>query len=178
MKHTVTFDLSVSQIEKAIKELEAYKSRCALAAEIFAARLVELGMQRAETAIESAAADPNASKAHMITWERVERDLDHIVFKIILSGSDILFIEFGAGVHYNDGALHSSIHPQGAELGYTIGDYGMGQGANEDGWSYQAGDRRVHTLGQRAACAIPAAMATMRENLISAAQEAWKQVGG
>lgn len=51
-----------------------------------------------------------------------------------LEGRDILFIEFGAGIHYN-GAAGQSPNPKGAELGYTIGSYGKGQG-KEDGWFY------------------------------------------
>lgn len=39
----------------------------------------------------------------------------------------MLFIEFGAGIHYN-GSAGSSPHPKGNEFGYTIGSYGKGLG--------------------------------------------------
>ena len=51
-----------------------------------------------------------------------------------LTGPNAVFVEFGAGVHYNTPAGQSP-HPLGEEFGYTIGSYGHGQGAN-DSWSY------------------------------------------
>lgn len=53
---------------------------------------------------------------------------------IKLSGPNAVFVEFGAGVHFN-GPAGSSPHPLGEQFGYTIGSYGMGQGKN-DSWQY------------------------------------------
>lgn len=47
--------------------------------------------------------------------------------KLIVEGRELLFIEFGAGIHYN-GSAGSSPHPKGNEFGYTIGSYGKGLG--------------------------------------------------
>ena len=52
-----------------------------------------------------------------------------------LRGEDVMFVEFGAGIHYN-GPAGSSPHPMGVELGYTIGSYGQGNGAYEY-WFYE-----------------------------------------
>ena len=53
-----------------------------------------------------------------------------------MESTDILFLEFGAGIHYN-GPAGSSPHPKGTEFGYTIGSYGEGHG-KQDSWVYQA----------------------------------------
>lgn len=50
-----------------------------------------------------------------------------------LRGEDVMFVEFGAGVHYN-GPPGQSPNPKGAELGYTIGSYGLGQGRYDHWW--------------------------------------------
>lgn len=59
----------------------------------------------------------------------------HMQAVLRLRGEDVMFVEFGAGIHYNSPA-GTSPHPKGLELGYTIGSYGMGQGAN-DFWHYE-----------------------------------------
>lgn len=59
-----------------------------------------------------------------------------------LQGEQAVFVEFGAGVHYN-GAAGSSQHPYGVELGFTIGNYGLHQG-RKDKWSYKDEDGTVH----------------------------------
>lgn len=48
------------------------------------------------------------------------------------SGYDAVWVEFGAGVHYNAPAGDSP-HEWGADLGMLIGEYGMGQG-KYDSW--------------------------------------------
>ena len=53
----------------------------------------------------------------------------------MLHGEKVAFIEFGAGIHYNTPAGQSP-NPFGQQLGFTIGSYGLGLGAN-DSWRYQ-----------------------------------------
>lgn len=43
--------------------------------------------------------------------------------KLIISGSDVAFVEFGTGITFN-GSAGSSPHPKGAEMGMLIGEYG------------------------------------------------------
>lgn len=59
-----------------------------------------------------------------------------------LRGKDVMFVEFGAGVHFN-GPAGQSPHPLGLELGYTIGSYGLGQG-KYDTWVYKTDDGVYH----------------------------------
>lgn len=51
---------------------------------------------------------------------------------VMADGKDILWLEFGTGVHFNS---KPSPHPMGAELGMTIGGYGKGNG-NFDSWTF------------------------------------------
>lgn len=52
-----------------------------------------------------------------------------------LQGEDVAFVEFGAGIHYNNHP-NSSPNPYGVKLGYTIGSYGWHHGL-EDHWWYE-----------------------------------------
>ena len=175
-KHRITFGLSVSDISNALEELERYITRLQRATAYFSEALALLGCKRMEQAIENAQAATEGGDGGFndafATWYKKEETDTTVTYIIEMSGEGVLFVEFGAGVHFN-GHLHGSPHPQGVELGYTIGDYpGLGQG-KYDGWMSPFG----YTHGQQAACAIPAAMAEMRTNLIQAAREAWAQAG-
>ncbi len=68
----------------------------------------------------------------------------------IVAGGNAIWIEFGTGVTYN-GAVGGSPHPLGEDLGMTIGTYGEGHGADENGWYYQDDDGTwKHTFGIQA----------------------------
>lgn len=68
------------------------------------------------------------------------------------AGGEAVFAEFGTGVRYN-GPAGQSPHPKGEEHGYLIGEYGLKQGRNPEGWDYtDASGNTVHTYG------IPAQM--------------------
>ena len=178
-KHTISFGLSPSSIDDALKQLEAYMTRIQKATAYFMEDLAILGCRRMEQAINRAQADTEGGGGGVndasTTWYKKEETGTSVVFTIEMFGEGVLFVEFGAGVHFNDN-LHGSPHPQGVELGYTIGDYPSEHPPSQgryDGWMSPFG----YTHGQKAACAIPAAMNEMRTNLIKAAQEAWAQAG-
>ena len=66
-----------------------------------------------------------------------------------LRGEDVMFVEFGAGIHYN-GPAGSSPHPKGLEFGYTIGSYGQGQGAQDHWWYKDDSGEQVVSFGTEA----------------------------
>lgn len=78
---------------------------------------------------------------------------------IRLRGSQVAFVEFGAGVHFN-GHPNESPHPWGGELGFTIGSYGMHQGL-EDGWYTPWGH---YTHGTPAAMPLYHASVAIKQN--------------
>ena len=167
----INVGLSLKSIEEAIEKLEKYQNKIEEAARIFTQKLAELGVQTIDTTIAGTPADPNASMEHMTEFYEVESSDDGVTFTIHLTGENVLFIEFGTGVHYN-GPVGTSPHPKGAELGYTIGSYGLGQGANEYWW-YTEDGQKIRTSGQAAACSIPAAVSVMTENIVNYAKDAW-----
>lgn len=133
MAKKISFNLSVDSIQKAIDEVERYKQRLVSKNDEFVRRLAEVGIPVIDQRISAAQGD--SDKNHN-TYIRINSFGTYSQAVLVVEGKTILWIEFGAGIHYN-GAAGSSPHPKGQELGYTIGSYGKGQGAN-DFWFYTA----------------------------------------
>ena len=89
---------------------------------------------------------------------------------LIVSGKDLLFIEFGAGVHYN-GAVGSSPHPLGASKGYTIGSYGKGNGSKDAWYYYSDTGEVVKSHGTQATMPVYKAGVEMRQQMLKIAKE-------
>lgn len=134
-------------IDKAVKALKQYKQTLMSRSEIFVRRLAEIGIPVIDARITHAQGDSDPSHYSYI---KVLSFGDYSEATLVVEGRDLLFLEFGAGAHFN-GAAGTSKRPKedysgdsydyhitgGEELGYTIGSYGKGQGKN-DFWFYKA----------------------------------------
>lgn len=129
----IKFSLSSSSVNNAIKELTEYKNGINDKCQTFVSRLAKLGIPIIETQINKAHGDSDPTHKTRIELTQL---MGFSQARLILDGKDILFIEFGAGVHYN-GSAGSSPNPMGAKFGYTIGSYGEGRG-KYDRWQYIA----------------------------------------
>lgn len=122
MKITV----SIGNVSEAIKQLEDYRDSLAKKQTEFLQRIAEVGVQEAEARFEQAQYDGvNDVVVHEPEW------VNDNTIAVKASGSSILFIEFGAGVHYG-----TPQHEKAAEYGYERGGYGNHRGKN-DFWFYQ-----------------------------------------
>lgn len=143
---------SIDNIDGLIKELTKYKDEIISKVDIFVRRLAEVGIPIIEQNIDA----PGDSDPEHYTYIQIRRFGDYAEADLILEGRDILFIEFGAGVHFNGNAGSSPNptsfkkgqgweyrHKGGAELGYTIGGYGNHKGL-QDSWFYrdELGDKQ------------------------------------
>ena len=133
MAKKISISMSSKSIQNAIKEIEAYKRQFIDRNELFVRRLAELGIPVIDQNI--AAAQGDSEKNHN-TYIKVNSFGSYSEAKLVVEGSDLLYIEFGAGIRYN-GSAGTSPHPKGEEFGYTIGSYGKVQGKN-DFWFYYA----------------------------------------
>ena len=131
----INFVLSVKSVEKAIKELEEYRETLKNKTIELLNRLAELGYQIAESG-KYGEGDTDESNIYPEIGQ-VEYIGDNVRVPLLLNGEGVAFIEFGAGVYYN-GAVGTSPNPNGAELGYVIGSYGLGNGAREY-WFHDGG---------------------------------------
>lgn len=133
MAKKISISLSQKSIQNAIKEIEVYKRQLIERNELFVRRLAELGIPIINQNISVAQGD--SDKNHN-TYIKINSFGSYSEAKLVVEGSDLLYIEFGSGIHYN-GSSGTSPHPKGEEFGYTIGSYGKGQGS-KDFWFYYA----------------------------------------
>lgn len=133
MAKKISISLSQKSIQDAINEVRKYQRELIDKNELFVRRLAELGIPIINQNI--AAAQGDSDKNHN-TYIKINSFGGYSEAKLVVEGKDLLFIEFGAGIHYN-GSAGTSPHPKGEEFGYTIGSYGKGQGS-KDFWFYYA----------------------------------------
>lgn len=169
MKINVT--LSPSGIEKAVQQLEKYKQDLNTKITVFLQRLGDAGIDVVKANMRPA--------GDYIVPDNPDFRLTHGGRRgvLSLSGKDVLFVEFGAGVHYN-GALGNSPNPKGVEMGYFIGSYPGQTHAGEDKWYYRDEDGQPHkTHGTQAGMPMYKASQYMRGHIREIAREVFNTDG-
>lgn len=150
MSRRITFSLSETSIDRAANEIRK------LAREL-PEKMKKLRRMIGERIRWSAEQGFQTAQLNDIAWgeDPTVNDVtvgithDDTVTIVFADGNEALFIEFGAGVTHN-GAVGSSPHPWGAEMGYLIGTYGKGLGAREL-WVFKGPEGKVATRGTPAA---------------------------
>ena len=111
---SIRFELRTSSIDKAIQELKKYQESINEKIEEFVRVLANDGVVVARTQLGTLEGDSTASLG-----VQVNADGDIVKAIIFLQGKDVLFVEFGAGIYYNNG----NAHPLAAQFGYGVGTY-------------------------------------------------------
>jgi len=159
-------ELSTKGINEIIDFLENYRNELDHKCEVFCQKLCELGIEVIDARIVGKG-DSDTSHETEIT---IGKDGTYTNARLRLSGEDILFIEFGAGVHYN-GAAGTSPNPKGSELGYTIGSYGKGHGTQEFWYYKDDSGNYVRSYGTQATMPMYSASIEMIKQMKSVAKE-------
>ena len=135
---TITITLSERSIDKAIKELEAYKERINQRLNDLIDRMCADGASYA--VLNLTHVDTGLTQGSIIGYREGHTG-------IIEVGGNAIWIEFGTGVLGNRGG--DSVHPNRGELGISDwGTYGQGNGANPGGWFYYDAEGKLkHTFG-------------------------------
>lgn len=166
-KRTISCTLSEKSLRQAMGQLKQYQERLDNRNKIFVTRLAQLGIPIVHENVTMAQGD---SDKPYNTYIRVVSLKGYSEAKLVLQGRQVSFIEFGAGVHYN-GAAGSSPHPKGGNLGYTIGSYGAGHGA-DDYWYYVDDSGVSHrSYGTKATMPLYKASVYMRRKIRRIAKE-------
>lgn len=134
MSKKIVITLDSHSVQQAIDELERYKRDLVRKTELLRQRIGMVIAWSASQGFSSSIVDDVVSgeKRYANVDVTVNEEGDTTV--VIASGNDAVFVEFGAGV-FNNGSVGTSPHPKGAELGFTIGSYGKGNGRKEV-WGY------------------------------------------
>ena len=166
-KRTLTSDLSIQGIKKLQQDIKKFEQEINRKNVIFVRRLAELGIPIIDSRIAQAQGD--SDKSHN-TYIKLTAGTTYTRAVLTVEGKNILFIEFGAGVHYN-GAVGQSPNPKGAERGYTIGSYGQGKGS-QDSWTYEAPTGEwIRSYGTEATMPVYMASKEIRASIRSIAKQ-------
>lgn len=163
--------VEVLGIDRVIRRLERMKQEIERKNHEFIHKLALEGIEVADARFSTAMYDGvNDVTPGQVVW------LSDKEAQIVVSGTAVLFIEFGTGV------VHTDMHPLAGQYGYTRGGYGEGKGANPKGWAYYGepgtagvpvkGKTGVYrTKGNPPARAMYDAGKTMRERVATVARE-------
>lgn len=143
-KKVIKIGLSVKDINRAIAELEQYKQELVRKTELLRTRVAERIADEARSGFSSALLDDLLPKSGASRSPDVNVSIDNRenVTVVIADGEDAVWCEFGAGVYHN-GTPGASPHPKGAELGFTIGGYGKGNGKKAVWGYYDEGELKL-----------------------------------
>ena len=143
-KQTISIELSEEGIEKALKEISQYKQKVLDKENLLRQKVADFLASESQSGFNGAIVDDLTDKSGGTRYGNVDVSIDDRgnVTVVVANGEDAVWIEFGAGVHYN-GAVGSSPNPYGAELGFTIGGYGKGNGRKEKWGFYENGELKI-----------------------------------
>lgn len=165
MAKKISMTLSRSSINNAINEFKAYKKELINKNDIFVRRLVELGLNVVNMKVRQSLGDSDdaTSKAYVDSLGKL------VKVEIHLTGSDVLFIEFGAGIYYNTPGQH----PLEDEFGMGVGTYPGQTHAFDDYWFYtdEQGNTGQISYGTQATMPMYSASIEMYQQVVQIARE-------
>ena len=168
-RKVISFGLSTSEINRAMKELVDYKQEILHKTELLREKVAERLADEAKNGFSGAVVDDLTRGGQRFAQVDVSVDNRGSVTVVVASGEDAMWVEFGAGVYHN-GSPGSSPHPYGAELGMTIGGFGKGNGKKEVWGFYEDGELKL-SRGTPAVMPMARAVTTICNDIQSIAKE-------
>ena len=166
----ITMTLDPASINNAIRELQEYKRHVLGKALELQERVATLIANRARTTFNNSIADDLIGESLLTGNVDVSVENDGNMTLVIAIGEEAVFMEFGAGVFYN-GSVGSSPNPLGADLGFTIGSYGLGNGSKQV-WGFRGADGEIDlTHGTPASMPMYQAMSAVIDDIVQIARE-------
>ena len=141
-KRIIECVLSPESVDSAMKELQDYKDELQDKHKQLVDRLAKIGIKVAEERYAEASAgsigeEMDGPDSAVPALEITTED-GGLTAVIQISGHDVTFIEFGSGIHFNEGYAGKPATTNAEKFGYTIGGYGTGLGLHE-AWHYGNG---------------------------------------
>lgn len=160
--------LSTKSLRQLSNEFKTYVNTLDLKCERLIERLTAEGIKVVDQNMASFKGDSSRSYSTYVSIHRVPNK--SVSATLVVENEDILFIEFGAGIHYNNSKVKNE---KAAELGYGVGSYpGQTHAFNDKGWWYtdEAGNS-IHSYGTEATMPVHKAYKAMVEQVIDIAKE-------
>lgn len=174
MSKTITLNpLSLKSIEKCIKELEHYEIELKDKIDMFSSKIADLGLELLDKRIQAIPMSAYRQGVAPSIAHETYQEGDKFVVELHMIGEEVAFIEFGAGSYFN-GPVGTSMHPEGASLGMTIGSYNADV-AKRDFWFYKDDNGNlVYTNGTPTYAPLWGTMQDIQEKI----DEIFKEVFG
>lgn len=169
-KKKITIGLSEQDIDRALRELAQYKADFTQKVELLREKVAERLAVEAQSGFTGAVVDDLIKRRQKFADVKVSVDNRANLSVVVANGEDAVWVEFGAGVYHNS-SPGSSPHPKGAELGFTIGSFGKGNGKKE-AWGYYDEDGELKlTRGTPATMPMYRAVQTVCNDIQNIARE-------
>ena len=165
----ITIGLSEQDIDRAIRELAQYETEFKQKVELLREKVADRLAVEAQSGFSGAVVDDLIKGGQKFADVKVSVDNRANLSVVVASGEDAVWVEFGAGVYHNS-SPGSSPHPSGAELGFTIGSFGKGNGKKETWGYYEEGELKL-TRGTPATMPMYRAVQTVCDDIQSIAKE-------
>ena len=160
-KKIIKCTLDKQDIDRAIKELNAYKREFLRKEKQLLEGLANIGIKEASVRFTTAMYDG-------VNDVSVRLDTTKNGYAIVAEGQAVAFIEFGAGVYHNTGEPYPNPRPNGI---VGIGEYGKGKGKRK-AWGYVSEDGEVViTRGNPAAMPMWYASEEIKNSVLRVARE-------
>ena len=169
-KKTIRFGLGVTDINRAIREVNKFKQDFRNKVDTYRKRIAE------ELAVQASLNFGNAVVDDVIHGSPRRPDVAVTVSErgsisvVVAEGEDAVWCEVGAGVYHN-GSVGSSPNPYGNDLGFTIGSYGKGYGKKQAWGYYDENGDLVITRGTPASMPLYNAAQEVMRKAIEIAKE-------
>lgn len=169
-KKIIRFGLGVTDINRAIREVNKFKQDFRNKVDTYRKRIAE------ELAVQASLNFGNAVVDDVIHGSPRRPDVAVTVSErgsisvVVAEGEDAVWCEFGAGVYHN-GSVGSSPNPYGNDLGFTIGSYGKGYGKKQAWGYYDENGDLVITRGTPASMPLYNAAQEVMRKAIEIAKE-------
>ena len=169
-KKKITIGLSEQDIDRALRELAQYKADFTQKVELLREKVAERLAVEAQSGFTGAVVDDLIKRGQKFADVKVSVDNRANLSVVVANGEDAVWVEFGAGVYHN-GSPGSSPHPNGAELGFTIGSFGKGNGKKEAWGYYDENNELKLTRGTPATMPMYRAVQTVCNDIQNIARE-------
>lgn len=157
----IVISLSEKSIDKALKELKAYKKWIDEKTKLLIEKLAIVGAQEASIRFTTAMYDGNNDVD-------VEVSPTDNGWAITAKGNAVCFIEYGTGVYHNPSEPYPN--PRPADI-VGIGEYGKGKGKRQAWGYYDEAENLVITRGNPAAMPLWYATTEMEREVLRIARE-------
>ena len=171
MQKTIKLRLNNRSIQNAKKELEKYKKDLLHKTETFVQRLCDEGINTINAQLTGV---PSffANADDIEVTPQIDTQGNIVSATISISGEQILFIEFGAGIRYS-----SNTHPLSEDFGYGAGTYpGKGHWDDPNGWWYkdEKTGKSEHSYGNPAIMPAYWGATAIKLKIVKIAKEVFK----